>query len=109
MTFRSRKLNSNTELARYYLKNNARRFILFYRFGANEVKLNNYLIEKYKMPLIQACLVILQKSTISTNLVDDELIITFKDKDIDKLATLITYGNGALQGSKILRYAFITK
>jgi hypothetical protein len=35
-----------------------------------------------------------------------DAIITFKDSKADKLASLITYGNGRIQGSDLLVQAF---
>lgn len=36
---------------------------------------------------------------------NDNLIIRIKNPKLDKIASLITYGNGGIQGSRILRDA----
>ena len=36
---------------------------------------------------------------------DDNLVLLFKDPKFDAIARLITYGNGAIPGSKILKVA----
>jgi hypothetical protein len=42
----------------------------------------------------------------SFNTDGENIIIKFKDKDDDKLARLITYGDGKVNGSNILRDIF---
>ena len=82
----------------------ARRAILTFPQRAAEYKLNKYLMENYKLNLVQMCLKILANSKFSYTQ-DKELVITIIDKDLDIIAQLITYGNRELMGSKILRVA----
>lgn len=69
--------------------------------GANETALNEYLFERYNITLKAACLQIIVKSRYSKS--KDKIVITMLDKKWDDIARLITFGNGRLQGSKILQ------
>lgn len=73
--------------------------------GANEIALNNYLLQRYKKSLQDCCLQLINQSTIS-RISKKEYRITFLAPSDDNLASLITFGNSNLQGSDILRYAF---
>jgi len=84
----------------------ARRTIILFPLKADEVKINNYLLNNYKITLKTLCLKILNNLQISNNSSGD-LLIKIKNPDLDKLARLITYGNSELFGSKILKKAFI--
>ena len=83
----------------------ARRVILGFPMFVPEIKLDQLFKEKYKMSLKQTCLYLLTKSKINTNQ-NTEIIITFPNKEDDKLAAFITYGNLEVRGSKILQAAF---
>ena len=69
--------------------------------GANETALNEYLFERYNITLKAACLQIIVKSCYSKS--KDKIVITMLDKKWDDIARLITFGNGRLQGSRILQ------
>lgn len=79
----------------------ARRALRYYPIRSNEILLNKYLIEHYKLTLKMVCLKIILKSCYSKS--KDKIIITIFDKKLDDLAHLITFGNGRVQGSKILQ------
>ena len=87
------------------VKYNARTFVLLCKKSVTEKLLDNYLIKNYKIPLVVACMKIINKATYNINN-KGELVITVIDKKLDKLASLITFGTGKLHGSSILRYAF---
>ena len=79
--------------------------ILFFPFGPNEVLMEKYLQDNYKISLRDTCLFLLRHinfTSDSTNTV----ILNFLNPKYDKLAQLITYGPGTLLGSKILKFAF---
>lgn len=83
----------------------ARRKIALYRFGADEIALDNYLLENYKITLKPLCLAII----LNTKVVADKsglLITQIQKPRFEKLARLITYGTGKINGSKILQFAF---
>ena len=63
-----------------------------------------YIQEKYNTDLKNMCLKLLKEASYIASV--DELIIKFKDTEADKLARLITYGDGKIKGSKILRDIF---
>ena len=73
-----------------------------YNFGATEKALDKFLNDKYKISLHEACILLINNIKQTTNLSSNTLIITFKTNWLDKLASIITYGNGKLQGSNIL-------
>ena len=79
----------------------ARRALRYYPMGANETALNEYLFERYNITLKAACLQIIVKSCYSKS--KDKIVITMLDKKWDDIARLITFGNGRLQGSRILQ------
>ena len=87
------------------IKNSARRYIALSPMKASELELNRYLIKTMSKSLKGACLDILYNSNISID-ENKEIIITFKTKEIDQLAELITFGTGRVPGSKILMKAF---
>lgn len=67
-----------------------------------EKLLDQYLKENYHITLHHACHLIILGCDIEE--LEDTLTITIKDKDLDKLARLITFGNGRLSGSRILPF-----
>ncbi len=50
------------------------------------------------------CVLLFINSTVHVN--ENEVIITFKDKKFDDIATIITYGTGKVPGSDILAWSF---
>ena len=83
----------------------ARRFIFLCKKSTNERVLDKYLTENYKLPLIVACLKIINNASYNIN-TNGDLIITIIDKKLDKLASIITFGTGKVKGSNILKMAF---
>ena len=67
--------------------------------------LDEYFKKENGMPLRYVCLRILMESTINED-EDGSLIIEQRAKDISELARLITFGDGNMQGSNILKLAF---
>jgi hypothetical protein len=57
------------------------------------------------MSLKNLCIKLLLSTTFYTDK-EDNLVILFKNPKDDKLARLITYGNGVIHGSSILRDMF---
>lgn len=91
------RLRTTTLLQAYYI-------IQKYPMRAQEIALDNYLKQQYKISLKNLCVKLLLSITFYK---DDsgDFILLFKDKEHDKLASLITYGTGALPGSQILKIA----
>ena len=85
------------------LINSARRKIFLYKFGATEEALDQYCKENYKVSLRLACIQILFSSRFMVDFTGTLVIDT--GEKWDKVARLITFGNGKLLGSKILKYA----
>jgi len=84
----------------------ARRRILLYKQNAQEKLLDKTLKNKYNSNLVQMCLRIISNAKFMTNTTDtSELVIVIPDNFLDKIASFITYGNGKIAGSNILKIA----
>lgn len=83
---------------------NAYYVIKKYPLHAPEVILDQYLQQQYKTPLKNMCIELLLNLTFCKD-EDGNLVLLFKDPKYDKLSRLITYGNGAIPGSRILYLA----
>jgi hypothetical protein len=92
------QLRTNALLDAYYI-------IQKYPLHASEVILDHYIQQQYKVSLKNMCVKLLLNLTFYKNDAGD-LTLMFKDRNYDKIARLITYGNGAIQGSPILQIAF---
>jgi len=102
MFFRVHSTSPKADLAIYRTKRQAYLKLALFRFGITETLLSRYLQENYNMTLKVACKAILQNAQYNLNL-DQDLIITIPDPELNKIAKLITYGTGRLAGSHILR------
>lgn len=91
------QLKTNTLLNAYYIIKN-------YPIRASETALDNFIQAQYKTSLKDMCVKLLLELT---HYKDDEgnLILMFKNPKYDAIAQLITYGNGAIPGSRILQIA----
>lgn len=78
----------------------ARRIILYYNMRSTEERLSKLIYEKYGMTLRTACLRVINDCAFTEN--GNEIAVTLKSQTMDKLARLITYGNGVVGGSPIL-------
>jgi len=78
-----------------------------YRWELSEadIIIDNYCKKTYNCSLKEACLQIIKKIKIFPENTDNTYIIILPDKRLDKLAHIITYGNGEFLGSKILQEA----
>jgi hypothetical protein len=66
--------------------------------------MDQYIQQQYNTTLKNMCI----KLLLQLNFYEDDsgnLILMFKNPKYDKIASLITYGNGAIPGSKILQTA----
>ena len=91
------QLRADTLLNAYFIIKN-------YPLKASELALDNYLQAQYKTDLKNLCIKLLLSLTFYTDN-SKNIILLFKNPKDDMLARLITYGNGALSGSKILQIA----
>ena len=91
------QLRTNTLLDAYFLIQN-------YSLRASDLALDNFLQQQYKTTLKNMCINLLLSLTFYKD-ADGGLVLLFKDPKYDKLASLITYGNGAIPGSRILQIA----
>ena len=91
------QLKIDTLMHAYYLINN-------YPLQASDKILNDYLQQQYKDNLKNLCVKLLLNLTFYRG-DDGNFILIFKDPKFDKLAQLITFGNGAIPGSRILQIA----
>ena len=85
--------------------NFGRQLVAMHRLTPNEKNLDKYLRKEFNIGLIDAAFALMHYIRINRNKSGDT-IITFKDSKADKLASLITYGNGRIQGSDLLVQAF---
>ena len=104
MQFVIKNIQANLQSFKYQLIRNAHLIIISHHLTPGEIKLNQYLKENYKLDLKSACIYLLSKSKIYRDL-DNNIIVLFPDKNDDKLASLITYGNNEMKGSKLLKLA----
>jgi len=105
MFFTVKPITNNFIIDRAMIIQTARRTILLAKPGVAEQRLDAYIKKQYKTTLKLLCLNLLGHCKIMQN-ANDEIIITFVDKKMDKIAAFITYGDGHLQGSNLLTTAF---
>ena len=91
------KLRASTLLNAYHTINN-------YPLKATDLAMDTYIQQQYKMSLKNICIKLLLSLTFYEDDVGN-LVLLFKDNKLDSLAGLITYGNGAIPGSRILQTA----
>jgi hypothetical protein len=95
------QLKTNTVLNAYFIIKN-------YPLNTSEKILNNYIQDHYNISLKNLCIKLLLDLTYYCN-DEGNLILFFKNPASDRLAQLITYGNGRTPGSRILQIALKTK
>jgi hypothetical protein len=93
----SEQLRTNALLDAYYVIQN-------YPIRAADLAMDAYVQQQYKISLKNLCIKLLLNMTFYKDNAGD-LILMFKNPKYDTIASLITYGNGAIQGSKILQIA----
>jgi hypothetical protein len=105
MIFRLTSPIINERQYNFWALQGARLSVATYRIKPAQKQLNDYLWKKFGLNLKTASLLVVANCKFQKNK-SNELIITFPSKKIDQLATLITYGNGKIQGCSILKEAF---
>lgn len=91
------QLHTSTLLRAYYI-------VQKYPLHAADLLLDNFVQQQYNMSLKNLCIKLLLNLTFYKNDAGD-VILLFKNAEYDKIARLITYGNGAIPGSSILKIA----
>lgn len=91
------QLRSNTLLNAYYIIKN-------YPMHATDLVLDQYVKQQYNTSLKNMCIKLLLSLTFHKD-EEGNLVLLFMDTKYDKIARLITYGNGAIPGSRILKIA----
>ena len=91
------QLRTNTMLNAYFI-------IQKYPLKTHDLLMDEYIQRQYKTSLKNLCIKLLLDLTFYR---DDSgnLVLLFKNQASDMLASLITYGTGAVPGSKILKVA----
>lgn len=91
------QLRTNTLLNAYFIVKN-------YPCHASDLILDRFIQQQYSTTLKNMCIKLLLSLTFYK---DDSgnLVLMFKNPKYDQIAQLITYGNGAIPGSKILQIA----
>lgn len=82
-----------------------KRKIALYPLNATDKILENYLLKNYNISLKILALKILNNTKIMNDK-GGKLITIVTNKELEKLARLITFGTGRLYGSNILKFAF---
>lgn len=102
------KINNNkylsAEQAKVNALLNAYYIIQNYPFHATDILMDQYIEQQYKTDLKNMCINLLLNLTYYQDNFGN-LVLMFKNPKYDKIARLITYGNGAIPGSKILKSA----
>lgn len=81
-----------------------------YRLYANAQVLNQYLQDKHNITLKALCTqLVKEKIKINSSIIDQSFTVTFVDKESEKFAKLITFGNLEVRGCDILKFAFDQK
>lgn len=93
-------------LVRGQLIYNAQSNLYCHKWTAVDRLLDKYLKANYKLSLRDACDLLLLRARVSQGQ-PNEILITFIDRRLDKLASVITYGTGKIPGSNILKEAFL--
>ena len=91
------QLRTNTMLNAYFV-------IQKYPLRASDTLMDQYVQQQYKTSLKNLCVKLLLDLTFYAN-EDGDLVLLFKNRKSDAIAQLITYGNGAIPGSRILQTA----
>ena len=92
-----KQLRTSILLKAYYI-------VQKYPLHASEQLLDQFIQQQYKISLKNMCI----KLLLDVYFYKDDtgnFILMFKNPKYDKIARLITYGNGAIPGSKILQIA----
>ena len=93
----TQQLKANTLLDAYFMIKN-------YPMSASEKILDQYIQQQYKITLKNLCIKLLLDLT-HYSVDERNLVLLFKHPENDKLAQLVTFGNGAIMGSRILKIA----
>jgi hypothetical protein len=91
------QLRSSTLLDAYFI-------IQSYSLLATDMPMNNFIQQQYGVSLKNMCINLLLNLTFHEDNAGN-LILLFRDQKHDAIARLITYGNGAIPGCRILKVA----
>lgn len=94
--------NSYTEISKLNVLYNLSK----YKLKLSDIPLENFLKKNYKKSLKEICINLINDATWNIEPQSEQLVITFKAKKEDDLASFITYGNLQIQGSNILKEVF---
>jgi hypothetical protein len=105
MFFRIASSIVNERRYNFWVIKGANLAIATYRVKPAQKQLNDYIWKEFGLTLKAAAAIVVANCRMQKNQ-SNEIIVTFPSKKIDKLASLITYGNGKIQGCSILTEAF---
>lgn len=106
MFFTIKSKIANRSFMKLKVLSDAKKIILNHTLKVDEVQLNEFLKKEYNLTLTLACMHLLNHCKVQQDR-DNNIIILFESKKLDTLASLITYGNLEVRGSKILKEAFL--
>lgn len=86
------------------LRINAFHRLQAFPLNTTEKLIDTYLKENYHITLKSVCYLVILNCSIEEQ--GDQLVVTLLDKNLDKLARIITYGTGKFSGSRILPFIF---
>ena len=75
------------------------------KLSGNDIAIDNYCRKTYKQTLKDICWEIINNIKILPDIGREQYLVILEDKELDKIAHIITYGNGEFGGSKILQEA----
>lgn len=91
-------------MLRWQVLKTAKRYVALCKMTADDLVMDSYLVKTYGFKLKNLCYYLVTQATFQTN-GNDSIIVLFKNKKLDTLARIITYGNGKINGSAMLKKA----
>ena len=106
MFFTAKKLATDQTLTKFYAKRKAKQAIILFQMKASDIRLDNFCRQHFKLPLKNLCLYLIDTCIVQTSSATNTITICWLKKDLADIASLITFGNHEINGSRILRIAF---
>lgn len=96
--------SDNFDIVKFKLKRFARQKIVFYTLKPSDKILEKYIKKNYNLDLKSMCYLLIKNLRFISS--KDGIVVKFKNDEETKIARLITYGDGTMIGSSILRDIF---
>lgn len=105
MFFECKTILANSEFTPARVRMYAYENLAGHKLTNQERILDKYLQKKFGYGLIAACMYVCANATYQRNF-DGSIVIILKNKTINELAKLITFGNGVVLGTQLLKQVF---